>query len=55
MFNEKILNDLLDLSKIKDKLKVEVDSDRLRPIDADLQMPDISKFSNHTGWEPNSL
>ena len=49
---EKILNDLLDLSKIKDKLKVEVDSDRLRPIDADLQIPDTSKFSNHTGWEP---
>ena len=49
---EKILNDLLDLSKIKDKLKVEVESDRLRPIDADLQIPDTSKFSNHTGWEP---
>ena len=42
----------MDLSKIKDKLKVEVDSDRLRPIDADLQIPDTSKFSNHTGWEP---
>ena len=49
---EKILNDLLDLSKIKDKLKVEVESERLRPIDADLQIPDTSKFSNHTGWEP---
>jgi len=49
---EKILNDLLDLSKIKDKLKIEVESDRLRPIDADLQIPDTSKFTNHTGWEP---
>ncbi len=49
---EKILNDLLKLSDIKDQLKVEVDEDRLRPIDADLQIPDTSKFTNHTGWEP---
>jgi GDP-mannose 4,6-dehydratase len=25
---------------------------RLRPIDADLQVPDTSKFAAHTGWEP---
>jgi len=28
------------------------DDDRLRPIDADLQVPDCSKFKEHTGWEP---
>ena len=26
--------------------------DRLRPIDADLQIPDTTKFKNHTGWSP---
>lgn len=47
-----ILNDLIALSPIKDRLRIEVDPDRLRPIDADLQVPDVSKFKAHTGWEP---
>lgn len=46
-----MLNYLLSLSKIKN-IKVETDMERLRPIDADLQIPDTSKFKNHTGWEP---
>ena len=46
-----MLNTLIDLSSIKD-IKIEVDQDRLRPIDADLQVPDTSKFTNHTGWKP---
>ena len=33
-------------------IEVVTDPDRLRPIDADLQVPDISKFQQHTGWEP---
>lgn len=33
-------------------IKIEIDPARLRPIDADLQVPDISKFTNHTGWKP---
>jgi len=33
-------------------LKIEVDPARLRPIDADLQVPNTNKFSNHTGWQP---
>ena len=33
-------------------IEVEIDPDRLRPIDADLQVPDSSKFTNHTGWVP---
>ena len=49
---ETILNDLIDLSPMKHELKVEIDEDRIRPIDADLQIPDTSKFKAHTGWEP---
>ena len=33
----------------------EVDPDRLRPVDADLQIPDVSKFVNHTGWKAEIL
>ena len=47
-----LLNDLIKLSTIKDELKIEEDPQRLRPIDADLQIPDTSKFTNHTGWKP---
>ena len=46
-----ILKYLLKISKIK-KTKIKVDKNRLRPIDADLQLPDIRKFKNHTGWKP---
>lgn len=49
---EDLLNDLITLSPLKDKLKVEIDPDRLRPIDADLQVPNTSKFKAHTGWKP---
>lgn len=47
-----ILNKLISLSTAKDIIKVEVDPERLRPIDADLQVPDTSKFTKHTGWKP---
>jgi len=46
-----MLDHLLSLSSRKD-IRVEVDPQRLRPIDADLQVPDTSKFHRHTGWEP---
>jgi len=46
-----MLDYLLSLSSRKD-IRVEVDPQRLRPIDADLQVPDTSKFHRHTGWEP---
>lgn len=46
------LNTLISYSTIKDQIKVEVDPERLRPIDADLQIPDCTKFKAHTGWEP---
>ncbi len=49
-----MLNELLSLSKLK-KYKIQIDKKRLRPIDADLQVPDISKFSNHTKWKPRII
>ena len=46
-----MLDHLISLSTNKN-IKIEVDPDRLRPIDADLQVPDTTKFKTHTGWEP---
>jgi len=46
------LNTLIGMSTMKDEIKYEVDPERLRPIDADLQIPDCRKFKEHTGWEP---
>jgi len=46
-----ILQKLLALSTHKN-IKVQTDPERLRPIDADLQVPDTSKFHAHTGWQP---
>ncbi len=46
------LHTLISMSTAKDKIKIEVDKERLRPIDADLQIPDCRKFKAHTGWEP---
>lgn len=43
---------LLSMSTKKKEIKVEIDPERLRPIDADLQVPDCRKFKKHTGWEP---
>ena len=47
-----MLNYLLSLSTKKDEIKIEIDPERLRPIDVDLQIPDTNKFKNHSGWEP---
>lgn len=47
-----ILEYLVSLSSIKDSLKIVQDQTRMRPIDADLQVPNTTKFSQHTGWEP---
>lgn len=46
------LDTLLSLSAWKPDIKIELDPDRLRPIDADLQVPNTAKFREHTGWEP---
>lgn len=47
-----ILKALLALSPRGGEIRIEVDPDRLRPIDADLQVPDTQKFHSHTGWKP---
>lgn len=46
-----MLQFLISISKVKD-IKTETDPLRIRPIDADLQVPDTSKFRKHTGWQP---
>lgn len=46
------LQTLISMSSMKNEIKVETDPERLRPIDADLQIPDCRKFKEHTGWEP---
>lgn len=46
-----MLNFLVSISTAKDQIKIEVDPERLRPIDADLQIPDTRKFEKHTGWK----
>ena len=46
-----MLKTLISMSTVKD-IKVETDPERLRPIDADLQVPNTAKFEAVTGWKP---
>ena len=46
-----MLDHLLSISTRND-IKVETEQFRLRPLDADLQIPDTTKFELHTGWKP---
>ena len=46
-----ILKFLLKQSKVKN-ISIKVDKERLRPIDADLQIPNTKKFRHHTKWKP---
>jgi GDP-mannose 4,6-dehydratase len=48
---KEMLNYLLSISQVNN-IQVEIDPERLRPIDADLQVPDTKKFQKHTGWKP---
>lgn len=48
---KEMLEHLISIST-RDDIKVETEAARLRPIDADLQVPDTRKFHDHTGWEP---
>jgi len=47
----KMLDYLLSISTRKN-INVRVEKSRLRPLDADLQIPDTTKFRKHTGWKP---
>ena len=49
---ESMLETLISMSSMKAEISVEIDPERLRPIDADLQVPDTTKFFAHTGWKP---
>ncbi|HOX15136.1 MAG TPA: GDP-mannose 4,6-dehydratase [Smithellaceae bacterium] len=46
-----MLHHLLSLSH-RANIKIETEQSRIRPLDADLQVPDTGKFRQHTGWEP---
>jgi GDPmannose 4,6-dehydratase len=46
-----MLSTLLGFSTATD-IRIETEQERLRPIDADLQVPDTAKFMRHTGWAP---
>ena len=45
-----ILNALLGMSAVN--IAVEQDPGRMRPVDADLQVPDMTRFRERTGWAP---
>lgn len=47
-----MLDHLISISTAKDRIRVEREEARMRPLDADLQVPDTSKFHSHTGWKP---
>ena len=48
------INDMLEvlISMSRVRPRIEEDLTRLRPIDADLQVPSTTKFREHTGWKP---
>lgn len=46
-----MLDTLLSMSTAEN-IRVEVDPERLRPIDADVQIPTTEKFREVTGWKP---
>jgi len=46
-----MLDNLIALSS-HETFSVQEDPNRMRPIDADLQVPDTSAFRNLTGWQP---
>ncbi|NDD66165.1 SDR family oxidoreductase [bacterium] len=47
-----MLDYLLSQSTMGETIRVVTDPNRLRPIDADLQVPDTHLFQSHTGWRP---
>jgi nucleoside-diphosphate-sugar epimerase len=47
-----VLKFLISISTKKKIIQIKIDKNRLRPIDADLQIPNTEKFYNHTGWKP---
>ncbi len=48
---KEMLDYLLSKSTVEN-IEVVTDKSRIRPIDADLQVPNTDKFTRHTGWKP---
>ena len=46
-----MLDFLISISTCKN-ITIETDPSRIRPLDADAQISDTSKFASHTGWQP---
>jgi len=49
---EDMLKHLISISTCGTSIRIETEQARIRPLDADLQVPDTNKFREHTGWEP---
>jgi GDPmannose 4,6-dehydratase len=49
---KEMLDYLISISLSKDSITVETEEARIRPLDADLQVPSTIKFQLHTGWKP---
>ena len=49
---KEMLDFMCSISTYKKKFIYKIDRKRLRPLDADLQIPDTSKFRSHTKWKP---
>jgi len=49
---DEMLNYLLSITTYPKVISIEVDQNRIRPLDADLQVPDTTKFQEHTEWRP---
>lgn len=49
---EDMLQYLISLSTCPEDIHIETEQARIRFLDADLQVPDTSKFREHTGWNP---
>lgn len=47
-----MLNFLVSISSLSEEIAIQTDPERIRPLDADAQIPDTSKFCQHTGWKP---
>lgn len=47
-----MLNLLLDIAGLRDKVEIRVDPKLLRPKDVTLQIPSTEKFTQLTGWKP---
>lgn len=47
-----MLNFLISIAAYPGHIDIVEDPERLRPLDADLQVPDTDKFTAHTGWRP---